>query len=220
MVDHADSQSDGWINAYDALKAMKKPGGDTNQIIQSFATDLRFGNLRAQAHLMWDSEEPNLAKAWKRYPAEGDIYSDIPLARWRSHKNWPDDVANWRWPTNCFHVTVRNKPIKRCMMRGVRFSRPDLAKLHPETFGNGKRPRQRGMQKDDSRRDTVWLAIIEMLLAGELIADGKLQYDGITDLANELYDRVNAGGASGAGKNIVQGIASQAYRRIELRQMA
>ena len=204
-----------WVSARNALRIMTSNSEDPNATMGMFAAYLRLGELKAQAREIWESKEPTIAKAWKIRSGSHSGYVDIPTKYWRSHIAWADDVQNWRWPGSSFHVTLALEPAKRRMMRGVRFNKADLAKLQPDYFGEGRSGR-RGPKADLSRRDVVWLELITMALMGELTDPVKAAFDNKGDLSKLLEERLNVEGkAKRSGKNIISGIASQTFDRVE-----
>lgn len=204
-----------WVKAIVALDRMTADGENPASAMETLASYLRLGKLRARAKAIWLSEEPSLPAAWKNKPEDGGTDTDIPVGYWRSHKNWANDAANWRWPGSRFHVTLRNKPVKRRMMLGIEFCLADLRKLQPRYFGDGKRVNRRGPAPDLGKRDRVWSELFAMAISGELTDPAKRDFETQSELQELLYQRINpAGRQPQAGQNIISEIVRQAYPRI------
>lgn len=204
-----------WILAQDAVAKMTADGENPEAAFTTLAAYLRHGQLRARAKRMWISDENELAKAWKLRPVEFSEDVELPVKYWRSHKAWARDVSEWRWSTSSLHVTRRLKPRRRRMMHGVEFHLKDLAKLQPRYFGNGKRSGSRGPDQDVVRRSLVWGEILSMALAGELTDPTKKLFEGKTELAATLYERINGEvKPPKVGLNIISEVVRIAFHRI------
>lgn len=206
-----------WTKARDALDALTANGEDPNAAMESLATYLRLGKLRAQAKQVWISEEVTVEKAWKARPepAEPGGLEPVPVTFWRTDKNWIEDVRLWRWPVDRFHTTLRIKPPKRRIFRGVRFSRGDLERLFPDHFHEGRRKGARGPLPDVSRRDTIWLQLFQMALEGQFAESAK-NFETQGELETAVYDALNPEGRRGsAGRNKVSEVVRQAYHKLK-----
>ena len=132
-----------WIKPSDARRLLMSKGHAPQDVEKMFFLYLRNGDLRAKAAAIWKSDERFTTTAWKNQPEEVSS-GPIPVAYWRKEKAIEEDRSQWRIPANQFLATVRLKPRRRIMMRGVRFYLPDLKRLQPQVFGETSAKPKRG----------------------------------------------------------------------------
>jgi hypothetical protein len=202
----------GWMKASLVLDHILTKGIDPTTAKANLADDLRDGRLRAKATVTWVSNEPLLSKAWKS-SIGGELREtnvEIPTRYWRQNKNIVNDIALWRWPVNCFAMTIKNKPKRRRMMRGISLSIEDLANLYPTVLGGLSGKRRRGPGVNHTDRDAGWRAIVEMALEGKLSKQAYARFPLFHEALIEKLQLEN--GKSRLGRDQTRAIATIAYR--------
>lgn len=200
-----------WIKASEAYARLSASGNNPDQAHKILATYLRDGDLTARAEFVWKSGARFPRDAWKEKPSEPNP-EIIPTGRWRHEKCNEEDRSQWRMKVNRFLVTTRLKPRSRTMMQGVEFRYADLQRLQPECFGSSRAGR-RGPPPDISRRDSAWLAVLDLALANKLNA---AEYESQGELVSVLHDQL----AGRVGRDIITQVCRQAYPRIPQNPLA
>lgn len=151
-----------WMPAKKVYEALTADVRDPGRVENMLALYLRNGSLRAHADAIWRSDERFTTQAWKSCPDDA-IGGPIPLRYWRFEKALAEDRLLWRFVANRFLATIRLKPLRRIMMKGVAFSVADLQKLQPAIFSPGPEKRKRGPNADIGKRDAAWLTLLDVL---------------------------------------------------------
>jgi hypothetical protein len=119
-----------WIDAFEALKLVERNLGGRAAAKNTLSEYLRDGDLTAIAEEVWISEARTVDRAWSEKDPQIDLKNDVMLEpkMFRNSKRWRFDQADWRWPFNKFSVVTRRQPVtKRWMMKGVKFSKAEIA---------------------------------------------------------------------------------------------
>ncbi len=111
-------------------------GGEAN-VRQIIFLALQDGSIRCRAAHQWMSDEPDLMRAWKdepdsdRYPIPRPWKSihDVRRSKWRRSITPHDDLLLWDFRGDRLHLTIGSDPIRRIMLRGVRFNYEDVEKV-------------------------------------------------------------------------------------------
>ena len=199
-----------WIKPSDARQTLMAKGHEPQDVEKMFFLYLRNGDLRAKAAAIWKSDERFTTAAWKNQPEEVSS-GPIPVAYWRKEKAIEEDRSQCRIPANQFLATVRLRPRRRIMMRGVRFYLPDLKRLQPQVFGETSAKPRRGRPPELDKRDVAWRAVLTVICDHLDAPINSLR--GITGLSGDAKDLIDDADHSPGkvGGNQINEVASMAY---------
>ncbi len=161
--------------------------GGPVQVREILAISLAEGTLQARAAHRWVSTEASLSKAWKNEPdKEGNpkpaVYGpshQIPRSDWQKSLRLRDDTFLWNFSRSRLHVTICESPIKRIMLRDVRFFADDIKTIFRFVVNDGKSNFYRANKTNEWRR--FWHELVIMAAQGKKgIKDSQL-----TDFSND-----------------------------------
>ena len=209
-----------WIIAERLYDLIVARCSDVAVRLESIAIYLRQETLEAYATSTWISDEIELNRAWRSRP-DGATSEFIPARYWRFDKNLSVDIKYWRWKTSSFAMTKRRKPKQRLMMKGVHFRKDQVEQLFPDVFNVPTKSRV-GRNPAIEARDGGWLAMLALILEGELITGSTLR---LKDIELALQERLKkpekVKGLENQefllGKNQIQQIASQTLKLLQSR---
>jgi hypothetical protein len=180
--------------ASEALTQLTQTHGNSKAVKLWLADALRDGSLEAKAAATWVSESAklNFRLPDKATSLEEDVI--IPASRWQASKTWAADQEQWRWPYDHFFVTIRRKPRRRRIFKGVRFSNARIdqfSRLSTPNLSVGDtttRKRGGGRPTAASKWGIVASTLVKMEMNGEIASDLDLTPHG---LATKLMSRTD-----------------------------
>ena len=157
-----------WVKASDALKRLTEAYGNPTMVKAWLADALRDGDLTARASQTWIADS---AKTSFKTPAEPDgVETDIevPVGYWRQSQTWAADQERWRWPVNQALVTIKRKPARRRIFRGLSFRKSDIDRIAKIRTAQVPQGQKRGPKTAAEKWGLVAAKLVEMVQRGEL----------------------------------------------------
>lgn len=201
-----------WIKASEAFARMIASGDSHHQAKQTLAIALREGQIRARARAIGVSREPLLKRAWKDVKRK-KTHRMVPTIFWRSARYFHEDKEHWIWSRSRFHSTLSKDPPKRRIARLVEFCVEDLASINPRAFREGRPKKRRGKPVDLATRDSIWLAVFDVLIGAELADSVWSEKQEFTEALH--FALGDANGSRQAGINATDDVARLAFPRVE-----
>jgi hypothetical protein len=172
--------------------------GGPVHVREIIAVSLSEGTLQARAAHSWVSTDVTLSQAWKNEPDKEthpkpiafDPKHQVKQSDWQKSVDLRGDAFLWNFSRSKLHITISDSPVKRIMLRDVRFFVEDIRKVFGFVGSNGKSNFYRANKTSEWRR--FWHEIVLMAAQGRKgVSDSQLtEFSNDGDIVDAVIGRL------------------------------